>query len=476
MYTVMLLDDEPWELRGMRAMIPWEAHGFSVAHALDDATQALEILLHQPVDVLLTDIRMPRLSGVDLLVRLREAGLETTVIFLSGYAEFSYAQTAVKMGAFDYLLKPFDQQDMPGFLARLRGHLDAKQQVTSLLLYEKLLHHAEAPETVLPNCTPDTHVRTLMCRAGDGPNAPRIDFPCTVFRLPCARDAWLYLLVYGGSMPDIAGHIGPGTPACGISEECAAAGLSLSQLIEHAAYAFYEGYITRREEIVLYRAGNVPATEAIIQAYAEAHAEGNIAGLRRLAAAMPDQLRAMDATMADVLHLWNACVFTCCRRDGLYTQLQCDMPADIVRQYPALENMAEALYQLAYTSLHAKQPEGTSQGKKTFEAMLLHIAQAYASPLSLPSVAGAAGTNTTTANKLFRQHAGTTFARYLTDFRINKACQMMAEDTRSIEEIGYLVGYADYFYFNKVFKKQLGITPYQYRKQTKEERAIAREW
>jgi two-component system response regulator YesN len=142
----MLLDDEPWQLKGMGSMIPWGEGGFEVVYALADPGEALNLLFAEKIDVLLTDIRMPGLSGLELLAKLREKGVGTEVIFLSGHAEFDYARDALKMGAYDYLLKPFNTGEMPAFLAKLREHLAQKEHVDSLIRHDRVINSGKAAE------------------------------------------------------------------------------------------------------------------------------------------------------------------------------------------------------------------------------------------------------------------------------------------------------------------------------------------
>jgi two-component system response regulator YesN len=256
-YKVMLLDDEPWQLKGMEEMIPWNSAGFKISYALDKPADALKLLSTGRIDVLLSDIRMPGMSGLELLGRLRSGRIDTTVIFLSGYAEFKYAQEAIRMGAYDYLLKPFNLEEMPAFLDRLRLHLDKKSATASLVLKDRI----------------------------ENKKAVEID----------------------------------------------------------------------------------------------------------------------------------------------------------------------------------------SEGEKTVKVMMEYIETHYASPVSLAELARNCNTNTTTAERLFRKHLGTTFIRYLTRVRIKKARALLRAGNNSIEEICSQVGYEDYFYFNKVFKKETGSTPYRYRKNNGEQ-------
>jgi two-component system response regulator YesN len=100
-------------------------------------------------------------------------------------------------------------------------------------------------------------------------------------------------------------------------------------------------------------------------------------------------------------------------------------------------------------------------------AMIAFIDGSFTRPIGLNEVAASCHTNITTASRLFKHRLGCGFVQYLTALRIRKAGEYLEKTDLSIEEICSRLGYADYFYFNKVFKKRTGQTPRQYRVQKK---------
>ncbi len=120
MLKLIIAEDEEIIRRGLVATIDWAAMGAEVVGDAADGLEAWQLVASRKTDVLLTDIRMPRLSGLQLAEKLREAGLPVHVIFLTSYADFSYAQRAVRLGACDYLLKPVDEEELMDVLKRIR--------------------------------------------------------------------------------------------------------------------------------------------------------------------------------------------------------------------------------------------------------------------------------------------------------------------------------------------------------------------
>ena len=104
MYRVMLVDDEPWVIYGLKMMLSWEEYGFEIAAEAVNGLEALDILQNEKLDVVFSDIRMPGMDGLRLTEEVAMGNLETKVVLISGYGEFEYAQKAIKYGVFEYLL------------------------------------------------------------------------------------------------------------------------------------------------------------------------------------------------------------------------------------------------------------------------------------------------------------------------------------------------------------------------------------
>lgn len=107
MLKVLLVDDEPFILQGLCAMIDWEAEGFFIAGTAENGRQALEFLQRKTVDLIIADIRMPEMDGLELLETIRERRISSArFVLLSGISDFSCAQKAIRLQCTEYILKP----------------------------------------------------------------------------------------------------------------------------------------------------------------------------------------------------------------------------------------------------------------------------------------------------------------------------------------------------------------------------------
>ena len=127
MYRVLLADDEEIIREGVRRAVPWDTLGLTLAAVAEDGAQALALAKKEQPDIVITDIRMPRMDGLDLIRALREQNPDCKLLILTGHGEFTYARTALQLGVSDYLLKPVELPPLCGVLTRLRQELDAER-------------------------------------------------------------------------------------------------------------------------------------------------------------------------------------------------------------------------------------------------------------------------------------------------------------------------------------------------------------
>ena len=145
MYHVFMADDEPWVLIGLKNLIDWKEEGFEIGGEARDGESAWERISHLSPDLIISDIRMPGLNGLDLLDKIRKTGTEAEVIFISGYTDFEYARSALRLGCSDYLIKPVEPGELLGAVRRIREKLDVvhgeqtNEEKTSGYLSEKVL-------------------------------------------------------------------------------------------------------------------------------------------------------------------------------------------------------------------------------------------------------------------------------------------------------------------------------------------------
>ncbi|ACL74535.1 response regulator transcription factor [Ruminiclostridium cellulolyticum] len=131
MLKVLLVDDEPYVLEGLKVMLDWEAHGFRICGEASNGEDALEIVRVCNPDLIMTDISMPRIDGLEL-IRLSTENLKSTAKFviLSGYDDFSYAKRAMLYNASNYLLKPLDDVELDSVVTKLAEQIKKERKET----------------------------------------------------------------------------------------------------------------------------------------------------------------------------------------------------------------------------------------------------------------------------------------------------------------------------------------------------------
>ncbi|OMF69092.1 response regulator transcription factor [Paenibacillus glucanolyticus] len=137
----ILVDDEVFTRKGLLKLIDWEACGFQIVDEADNGEDALELIERLQPDVVITDIRMPVLDGLELIRRVVTQDIvKPYFIIVSGYDDFNYAQQAVRYGVHDFILKPIDELEFSNALVRLSGRLESDREAR--LREERLLSGA----------------------------------------------------------------------------------------------------------------------------------------------------------------------------------------------------------------------------------------------------------------------------------------------------------------------------------------------
>ena len=119
MFRVLLADDEKMVLLSTEKTFPFSEYGMTVAARVFDSFEALRLLEESAFDAALIDIRMPGLSGIDIISECRRRNIDTEFIVVSGYSDFDYMKQAIRLGAFDYCLKPLQRKEADELSRRL---------------------------------------------------------------------------------------------------------------------------------------------------------------------------------------------------------------------------------------------------------------------------------------------------------------------------------------------------------------------
>ncbi len=129
MYRVMIIDDMDIIHRELRRMPIWgNLSGFEISAEAKNGQEALDLLKLGEYDLILTDIKMPKINGLELLQKMNEQNLSTCVVFMSDYTDFSFAKQGIILGAFDYLVKPVDVNELKKLLYRAGEFIEEKNR------------------------------------------------------------------------------------------------------------------------------------------------------------------------------------------------------------------------------------------------------------------------------------------------------------------------------------------------------------
>jgi len=474
-YKVLLVDDESWVIESLKASIDWEAHGFEVAGTASSSQEALELLPELQPDVVFTDIRMPGMNGLELI---KKGGvlLETaSFIVISGYAEFAYAQKALTFGALAYCLKPFDEQEIAGVLAKVR-----KQKASSSKKEESFLVHVwDDPSS--PNLdmliqkmqnkgivgSLEEGIGLFVCSVNEQAHMP---MDKEVLEIKTGKSKYLCLAAWE-QLEDRVSYYSKW-----LAE--AIKGIGVSDKISDYNQLKYEIESVNRladQYFIMGRAG-------IFRKQATQRDRFN-----ELLALIDDAIRTGEVSIANMALDQAELVF---RQDGLTVRhalqfynmvlsflyrIESDQMDNMLYSH---EHLLETVEDLAMMIEHIREslsryvmktPEyeevGTSN--ETFKQIIQYVHQNYDKGLSIPVLSQKFFVNPSYISQLFKKELGETFSAYTTKLRINFACDLLENTQLMIGEIAEQVGYTDYFYFTRIFKRVTGKTPTQFRSQLK---------
>ncbi|HZG83410.1 response regulator transcription factor [Paenibacillus sp.] len=415
-----------------------------------------QILLVQP-DLLFLDIRMPEMDGIDILQKVKTVLPNVQVIILSGYGEFEYAQKAVKYGAADYLLKPADLDQLRTVTQRVEDDI-AKNFLTEIEVHlERLSLQMVFVHDLACGNVSDWHDERLPKLVEFGGAAAAGEEVLFAFR------------VNGKHEGRVRKAIGP-VEQYSFSEKKDFGLALLDALSRWESLRFYEGAGDRKgavaasggEEAVLKQVGRLRLR------IVETAKEWNETELETLlmewfgeAARLPyrslkKQCGLLMAAMDEGLLPQNQMI--------VLEEEKLEYWLNWVNSHESWALLQDRIRKFVLGGVKAlKRLEADSRlPSDWFEDCLRAIDRNPA--LSLEELAAKVGVHPVTISRNFKQQTGLNFARYLLLQRLRAAKSYLASTDETVERIAEKVGYADYRYFGKLFKKEFGVTPAEYRR------------
>lgn len=156
----LLVADDEGRIRKGLLSLPWETIGIERVYEAENGLEALDILKEKKIDIVISDIRMPGLTGLELAEYVYKHSMDTAVILLTGFSEFEYAQKAIRNGVSDYMLKPLRPRDILETVSKVKESLEKKRYK------EKVVEKYEVAVS-----SPDYQEQIAWCFKGVNPQA-----------------------------------------------------------------------------------------------------------------------------------------------------------------------------------------------------------------------------------------------------------------------------------------------------------------
>ena len=521
-YKVFFVEDEVITREGIRENVDWQGNGFEFCGEAADGEMALPLLRTAQPDVLITDIKMPFMDGLQLSKIMRQRMPWVKIIILSGHDEFEYAQQALKLGVTDYLLKPITVQTLQAALQKLTVQLDQekeehdnlkrlKEQVeenrTTLrerLLF-KLIVGAVAPTEIME--TSQMLGLDLVAR----------HYLVTILKIELSDSTEQYEYEeYQQVQNVIMGLVERNPDVFALKRDWGDLVLIMKSNTPE--------YLEEERDFLLDKARQAAAktrykltvgvgdikrqTVDICQSFAEALAQiQNLTGgdkpelnqtlehtelLKVDRSAVENYLRGgmkdkFDEFFDDYIRpLGGTTLKSNLIKNYIFvdvmlaiTKLVNDLGGEIDKVIPELtsieitmsnirtmEQLREQVYKILSSALIYRDCQRVGQYKNLIRQAQEYIQIHYTdAKLSLHILAAQANLSASHFSVVFSQESGKNFKEYLTQVRLKKAKELLRMTSLRSADIAYQVGYNDPHYFSSVFKKHTGLSPIEFRSQ-----------
>ncbi len=527
MYRFLIIDDEPFVREGMAENIDWAAHGFQLVAACRDGREGMAAIEEHEPHVILSDICMPFVDGLELASFVAERYPATKTLLLTGYDDFHYAQEAVRLQVRDFLLKPVTATELRRRIDALREELDAEQnrsrqlervrvqaQESLPLLRERFLHRLvrgaltaeqrdqriELLGLALPGpwycallCDPDNveseqeltelAVQNLVADVAeeDGLAVAFATARGNAALIVCERNAAAteaHALELGELIADrvihelgITASIGIGQ-AVGEISRVQASYRGARQALEHRLVAGPNRITT------LPQAGAAPPdaapahTGALRSQFARGLRTGSQAEAESALGALVHSLKESGCGVelcTEQMHRLLAESLSALEAAGVEYRSLPALGENAFSELARIKTLQEMKVWFTRVAGEVREVINSSRSNhsrsKASEATE-YIDQHFGrADLSLSQICKALAVSKSYFSSLFKEHTGKTFVEYLTALRMDHAKELLATTDLKGYEVANHVGFSDAHYFSLTFRKQVGCSPTEYREE-----------
>jgi len=525
MNKLFIVEDEDIIRKGLVNNVQWESWGFQVCGEAANGKKALEYIEEHDVDVVLTDVRMPVMDGLELSGHIKRIKPEVKIVILTGFSEFEYARQSLENGVFQYILKPLKRDKLAEVFQQLREVLEDARHTKDLiqqaeesrsLLQEKQFNHWIHGRSGSPTIaeTPVPTAESYLCIVLDIDNLGSRDMEfinrfkqfgysdmkklaMENFEQEGCKDSVfsgfddqgrLVLLLLSPGSKDVSAQITTILENCSRAWEGASfsAGIggvdkvagSISTSYEQASgalsYRFYSGpgSLHRHGDIPILRAMTQQEYQKVKQAERKlstyiSMGEGDLDSIcNEMVAEIVQQGAADYGSVRTVLSQTLYSVL------GYMAEQGHDVDLQLIDEH-SLSELTDLTHIIGYLKRRVNEIKTEIErndhtaGRNLVMRAKKYVAEHYRSDLTLTALANHLFVNASYFSWLFKQETGLTFTTYLTHVRMDMAKSLLKKDEQKVYEVAQFVGYNDYRHFCKMFKKVVGTTPKDFKQRGK---------
>jgi len=504
MLKVLFADDEPLMLEGLRFLVDWEQLDFEVCGEALDGEDALQLIHRTQPDLVITDVRMPVIDGLELIKTIHESDFVPKFIIISGYADFGYAMEALRYGVSNYLTKPLDEKELTEALHHVAKEIHTERRLASrresvsafmqaetvarLLMRENSI--AEADEALRElKIHPDSRI---CCVLAEGPSLDGSNQPYSMkakepfdniaiypFLAGCHKHG--YLLVSPHEGPELDPMIQVSWIYELRTQYSTQVLFSVSR--EHCGTAFLNTAYLEALGAELCRVDSDNSTISFFQEQNKEHITLLPAGLKKslLQTVTEGQMDRLDSQLNHVFKIFSAEIHSSSWIDAYLSNIKIELLREIDAKggepviwadkwFPPRvtacclslfeRQTREDLYEIAewFASAASKQED------PIVTAALDYVQAHYHEKLKLQDVAKHLQVNAAVLGQRIKKCYGRSFNEFLHQYRIEEAKKLLRRTDMCISDIAERVGYADADLFAAKFKALNGVSPSVYKK------------
>lgn len=524
MYRVLVVDDEEMIAEGMKLLIEQLLPECQVIAAAYDGTEGLEIAMEQRPDIILTDVRMCEMDGIEMIRRLKDSGIEAHYIILSGYAEFEYAKQAIALGVEDYITKPVEEEELCRTfqkvctaicqekkkirqLEELRETVGEYTQSMREYYLRDILNGRTSQTDHLPMDAEEFFQQPFyLCAVFEyefkdkTADCGRID---EIFRKQCeiAKKQYAaevlagdfgsrFILVLGAAKQTemrrikiLLGEIRFFTQEESSASVCAGIGLwhknkdGMKKSCDEALCALNYKVINGAECLVSYdeirnitpRPAQIP--EQDVRELERCINEMDNDGCRKVIEKIFRNINADKTLSPENLQMLAINLILSGIRKMPFMQLQINeylgrniLSLESIAKFKTMEQLKNWIINVICGMNELMLKQNLPEKRDVVKEVQEYISRNFSQEISLADIAEKFFINPYYFSQLFKKKTGETYQNYLTGVRISRAKKLLEETDLKMYEICELVGYTDVSYFSRVFEKREGIKPSNYRK------------